>query len=179
MQRIAPTEAVWNVYESPLGPLTLEASSRGLTSIAFPGRRHCRRDEMRSPATLAPAIRQLGAYFAGERRAFDLDLDLTGDPLSIRIWSELCAVPYGGTTTYGELGRRVGLEDARVVGRLVGSTPVPIVIPCHRVIGADGSLRGYGGGLHRKRALLALERRGVACSYDVPSWVHEQLELIS
>jgi methylated-DNA-[protein]-cysteine S-methyltransferase len=111
---------------------------------------------------------QLEEYFAGERRRFDVDLDLRGTPLQLLVWERLREIPYGSTVSYGELAGRVdatafpvGLEPwerVRAVAAEVGRTPTPIVVPCHRVIGADGSLTGYGGGLERKRALLDLER---------------------
>ncbi len=177
-----PAVEVWDVFESPLGPLTLAATDRGVRSVAFP-RRNARNDESRrSPATLAPVVRQLEEYFAGERTAFDLRLDITGaagDPLALRVWNELRRIPYGSTTTYGALGAAIGRANAREVGARVGGTPVPIVIPCHRVIGADGSLTGYGGGLHRKKQLLLLERRGTGNPGPLPAWAHEQLGLLA
>jgi methylated-DNA-[protein]-cysteine S-methyltransferase len=149
----------WNIYESPLGPLTLRASERGLTGIAFPGRDEGLDERDRDPAVLAPAIAQIEEYFGGRRTAFDLPLDLAGSPLSERVWRELAAIPYGTTISYGELAERVGRPDiVRAVAAAVGRTPVPIVVPCHRVVAADGALTGYRGGLHRKRALLDLER---------------------
>lgn len=112
-------------------------------------------------------VDQLNAYFAGERQAFELDLDLRGAPLKRAVWGQLLAIPYGTTTTYGELAGRIdeALYDPelepykrpRIVGAAIGSNPVPVVVACHRVIGADGSLTGYFGGLQRKRLLLELE----------------------
>jgi methylated-DNA-[protein]-cysteine S-methyltransferase len=155
----------WTVYESPIGALTLIGGPRGLTDVRFP-------DDSPRPADVAErpmswAVAQLAEYFAGERREFELALDLQGAPLQQRVWQLLREIPYGATTTYGELAAQIddalypdGLEThlrARVVGAAVGRTPTPVVVPCHRVIGADGSLTGYGGGLSRKRALLELE----------------------
>ena len=110
---------------------------------------------------------QLREYFAAERRAFGLDLDLRGDPLQLLVWSALREIPYGDTVSYGELTDRIDgsafpaelepWERVRLVGATIGQTPTPILVPCHRVIGADGSLTGYGGGIERKRALLELE----------------------
>ncbi|HET9164175.1 MAG TPA: methylated-DNA--[protein]-cysteine S-methyltransferase [Solirubrobacterales bacterium] len=110
---------------------------------------------------------QLDAYFAGELRAFDLDLELRGDPFQRLVWERLLEIPFGETTSYGELARSIdasaypaGLEPyrrPRLVGATLGRNPIPVVVPCHRVIGADGSLTGFGGGLERKRALLELE----------------------
>jgi methylated-DNA-[protein]-cysteine S-methyltransferase len=112
-------------------------------------------------------ISQLDAYFAGERRAFELDLDLHGKPLQRKVWQQLLEIPYGKTTTYGEVAAEIdeALYDAelepykrpRVVGAAIGHNPVPVVVPCHRVIGADGSLTGFFGGLERKRLLLGSE----------------------
>jgi methylated-DNA-[protein]-cysteine S-methyltransferase len=153
--------SAWDVHESPLGPLTLFASPGGaLTGLAFPGRATGLDERHRDRAALANATTQLDAYFAGERRAFDLPLDLSGTPFQQRVWAELQKIPFGSTVSYTELAERIGRTDiVRAVGAAVGRTPVPIIVPCHRVLGADGSLTGYGGGLQRKRALLDLERR--------------------
>jgi methylated-DNA-[protein]-cysteine S-methyltransferase len=162
---IANEELRWTVYESPIGPLTLIAGPRGLAGIQFPG--SSRRLPAAARRSMPAAVDQLDAYFAGEGRAFELGLDLHGDPLQSEVWRRLLEIPYGTTTTYGEIAGRIdaslyqpGLESykrARVVGAAIGRNPVPIVVPCHRVIGADGSLTGYYGGLDRKRALLELE----------------------
>jgi len=144
---------VWDVYESPIGPLTLHAGERGLTQIWF-GRRP---GETRNRAALAGVVAQLEQYFAREREEFDLQLDLSGTPFQVAVWERLRQIPYGTTVSYGEVGRSVGHGDARAIGAAVGQTPVPIVVPCHRVIGADLSLTGYGAGLDKKQALLALE----------------------
>jgi methylated-DNA-[protein]-cysteine S-methyltransferase len=158
----------WYVHESPLGPLTITAGPAGLTAIRFPGGGDALEEAARSP--MPDVVSQLDRYFAGELRAFDLGLDLRGRPLERIVWDLLLEIPYGETTTYGELAARIepdaypdDLEEylrPRLVGAAVGRTPTPIVVPCHRVIGADGSLTGYGGGLHRKRALLDLEQAG-------------------
>jgi O-6-methylguanine DNA methyltransferase len=109
-------------------------------------------------ARCAAVARELAEYFAGRRRDFTLAVDPPGTPFQRQVWSELARIPYGGTLSYGELARRVGRPSAsRAVGAANGANPIPIVLPCHRVIGADGSLTGYGGGLPIKRALLALE----------------------
>lgn len=155
----------WTVYESPLGPLTIVAGPAGIRNVHFPGR-SLRLDESdRQP--MAEVVDQLDAYFAAERGAFELDLDLRGTPLQMRVWERLREIPYGETTTYGELAGRIddslypdGLEPYQRVRRAaaeIGRTPTPILVPCHRVIGVNGSLTGYGGGLERKRALLELE----------------------
>ena len=156
----------WTVYESPIGPLTLVAGPRGLTAVEFPGRRRLPAGAERRP--LPEPTRQLDAYFAGELREFDLPLDLQGTPLELAVWRALLEIPYGETASYGEQAARIDpslfdpdvepWQRARVVGAANGRNPIAIVIPCHRVVGADGSLTGYGGGLERKRALLDLER---------------------
>jgi O-6-methylguanine DNA methyltransferase len=137
---------------------------------------------------LATVTAQLAEYFAGERRGFEVDLDLRGTPLQLRVWELLRRIPYGATTSYGELTEQIdaalfpaALEPwrrVRAVGTEIGRTPTPIVVPCHRVIGADGSLVGYGGGLERKAALLALERAHVVGEVPVPDWGDQQLALI-
>jgi methylated-DNA-[protein]-cysteine S-methyltransferase len=161
------TEIGWTVCEGPVGPLTVVAGAAGIRGVWFEGQapRLERQDRREMPAVAA----QLGEYFAGERRGFELDLDLRGEPLQLAIWGQLREIPYGETTSYGELTRRVDpalfpaeLEPyrrVRLAAGAIGRTPTPILVPCHRVIGADGSLTGYGGGLDRKRALLELERR--------------------
>jgi len=149
--------------ESPLGPLLLAADDTGLRNIDFVnGKRTARPDPTwhRDPGPLQAPIRQLRAYFAGELETFDLPLAPAGTAFQLGVWRRLCEIPYGDTISYGELARRVGNPKAsRAVGLANGSNPIPIVIPCHRVIGSDGKLTGYGGGLPIKEKLLALERR--------------------
>jgi methylated-DNA-[protein]-cysteine S-methyltransferase len=157
--------ASWTVYESPIGPLTLVAGLGGLTAVDFPGRNRVPAGGERR--SLPEAERQLDAYFAGELREFDLPLDLQGTPLELAVWRALLEIPYGETASYGEQAARVDpslfdpdvepWQHPRVVGAANGRNPIAIVVPCHRVVGADGSLTGYGGGLERKRALLDLE----------------------
>jgi methylated-DNA-[protein]-cysteine S-methyltransferase len=144
------------VLDTPIGPLGLVASARGLQSVRFHGRGTPREDA--SPV-LAEATRQLAAYFAGELVEFDVPLDLQGTEFQRRCWLALATIPYGQTVSYGEQARRLGLgsDAARAVGAANGQNPLPIVLPCHRVIGADGSLTGFGGGLHVKRFLLEHE----------------------
>jgi methylated-DNA-[protein]-cysteine S-methyltransferase len=114
----------------------------------------------RSPGPFAEVTRQLGEYFSGERTAFELQLALAGTAFQQRVWDELRAIPYGQTISYGALARRIGQPTAsRAVGLANGKNPVAIIVPCHRVVGADGSLAGYGGGLDRKRFLIALEQQ--------------------
>jgi methylated-DNA-[protein]-cysteine S-methyltransferase len=155
------TNTIWSTYESPLGRLTLVAGPRGLCSISFPGggapQQH--RETAPDPDALADVTGQLDEYFAGERRTFDLALDLDqGTPFARSVWAEIARIPYGSTTSYGAIARAIGrIDRVRGVGSAVGRTPVPIVVPCHRVIGTTGDLVGYGGGLARKQALLELE----------------------
>ena len=144
-----------------VGGLRLAADEQGLREIAFwkgaeeplsaPGWR-------RANDPFREAVEQLGAYFAGELRRFDLLLAPAGTPFQLEVWTALRAIPYGETVTYGEIAGRLGRPGAqRAVGAANGRNPIPIVIPCHRVVGADGSLTGFGGGLPIKRRLLALE----------------------
>ena len=148
---------------SPVGPLRLMADDAGLRRIDFVnGRSPVRSDPhwRESAEYLGETVRQLLAYFAGELEAFDLPLVPQGTPFQLAVWKRLCEIPYGETISYGELARRVGNPNAsRAVGLANGSNPIPIVIPCHRVIGSNGKLTGYGGGLPIKEKLLALERR--------------------
>ena len=145
-----------SVVDSPIGPLGLIASDSGLRAVLFDGGRI--RAEGSSPV-LDEADRQLEAYFEGELVTFDLPLELHGTEFQRRCWLALAAIPYGQTVSYGEQARRLGLgsDAARAVGAANGQNPLPLVLPCHRVIGADGSLTGFGGGLHVKRFLLEHE----------------------
>lgn len=146
------------VYQSPLGPLTLVGGPGGLRALHFPETSLSLDDTGRDGELLAPVVDQLDAYFAGRRVRFEVGLDLTGTPFQLRVWRELMDIPYGTTLSYGDLARAIGRPDrARAVGAAVGRTPVPIIIPCHRMVAADGALTGYRGGLARKRALLDLE----------------------
>jgi methylated-DNA-[protein]-cysteine S-methyltransferase len=168
----------WEIVQTPLGPLTLLAGERGLTGLAFPGQAGALAERDRDRDALAEAAGQLEAYFAGKRQAFDVPLELTGTPFQERVWRALRQVPYGATVTYTELARRVGRPDiVRAVGGAVGRTPVPIIVPCHRVLGANGALTGYGGGLQRKEALLDLERRGVEGLGPEPMWMPRELTI--
>src|SRR5262245_14608557 len=155
----------WSHYDSPIGRLTLVAGERGLRELHFPGRGPALDASGRDPELLRDVCAQLEEYFAGERETFDFALDLAGTPFRKRVWEALRNIPYGEITTYGKLARELGVRDtdvpaAQKVGWAIGATPVPIVIPCHRVVAGDGSLTGYRGGLHRKRALLAFEAGG-------------------
>ena len=144
------------VLDTPIGPLGLVASDSGLRAVLFDGAR-IRREG--SSAVLDEAERQFAAYFAGELVEFDLPLELEGTDFQQRCWLALASIPYGQTVSYGEQARRLGLgpDSARAVGAANGHNPLPIVLPCHRVIGANGSLTGFGGGLHVKRFLLEHE----------------------
>ena len=144
--------------ESPVGPLLLEADEQGLKRVAFSTVEQGIR--LPAPEPLQSAVSQLRAYFAGDLRAFDLPLKLAGTPFQLSVWRALQDIPYGETTSYGELARRVGTpKGSRAVGLANGANPIAIVVPCHRVIGSNGKLTGYGGGLDNKQTLLALERR--------------------
>ena len=144
------------VVDTPIGPLGLVATDAALQSVLFGGGRI--RPEGSSPV-LDEAARQLDAYFAGALVAFDLPLELNGSEFQRGCWLALASIPYGQTVSYGEQARRLGLgnDAARAVGAANGQNPLPIVLPCHRVIGADGSLTGFGGGLDVKRFLLEHE----------------------
>jgi len=148
---------------SPLGPLRLSAVEAGLTGIWLPGERPRGFPDPAGrpdPAPFAEVRRQLDAYFAGELRAFDLRLAPRGTPFQQEVWRALGTVPFGRTVSYAEIARRIGRPDAvRAVGAANGRNPIPIVIPCHRVIGSDGRLVGYGGGIGVKAALLEHEEQ--------------------
>lgn len=162
-------DAVWTVRDSPIGELLLAARGGGLTAVFFDAHKdgkdvrpevaqRGRRDD--DDPLLHRAATQLAEYFARERRAFDLPLNPEGSRFAQRVWAALCDIPYGETASYGDIAKRLGLlpSASRAVGMANGANPISIVVPCHRVIGADGSLTGYGGGLERKRFLLDLER---------------------
>jgi methylated-DNA-[protein]-cysteine S-methyltransferase len=146
------------IVATPIGDLMLTGGPRGLTAVHLPGRHPEPAGLRHDPGALAEAARQLGEYFAGRRTTFELDLDPRGTAFEQRVWRALLDIPFGSTTTYGELARALGTpRGARAVGLANGRNPLAIVVPCHRVIGSDGRLTGYAGGLERKQALLALE----------------------
>ncbi len=155
------TETLTTIVGSPVGTLTLEAQDGCLVGLHLEEQRHptvppprSRRDDGRFDEIRT----QLDEYFAGERTAFEVPLRLEGTEFQRRVWDALCRIPYGETISYGELARRVGNPKAsRAVGLANGRNPVAIIVPCHRVIAADGTLGGYGGGLGRKTVLLDLE----------------------
>ena len=159
---------VYTTVDSPVGELLLvgETGADGgvvLTALSMPGRRNARRIEpgwTRDPAVFTDVTERIAAYFAGERVAFDFAYGPAGTAFQQRVWDALDAIPYGTTTTYGVLAAQLGVprEEVRAVGAAIGANPILLLRPCHRVIGADGALRGYAAGLDRKRALL--EREG-------------------
>ncbi len=158
------TPVYFSDLASPVGTLILSATDRGLLSVSMPiGRRPLagRAAWIRDDDRLTLACRQLQEYFAGARTVFDLELDLTaGSDFQQRVWTALLSVPYGQSVSYAEIARRIDEPKApRAVGVAIGSNPVAIIVPCHRVIGANGTLTGYAGGLERKRYLLALEQK--------------------
>lgn len=153
------------IVDSPIGPLTIVAQDGSISALYMDAQRHAPGAEALGlpgepdEEPFATAAGQLAAYFAGELTEFDLPLAPAGTDFQRRVWNGLRAIPYGQTISYGELARRVGNPAAsRAVGLANGRNPIAIVVPCHRVIGTDGSMTGYGGGLDRKRFLLALER---------------------
>ncbi|HVO37549.1 MAG TPA: methylated-DNA--[protein]-cysteine S-methyltransferase [Spirochaetia bacterium] len=160
--RASEEKLAYTYVESPVGRLLLAGDDRGLWILGFADGRDPVRPadawrEARGP--LAEAARQLDVYFRRELRAFDLALHPVGSEFQLSVWNALPTIPYGETLSYGELARRVGRPAAvRAVGAANGANPIAIVLPCHRVIGSDGKLVGYGGGLPNKVKLLALER---------------------
>ena len=149
--------------ESPYGGMLLTASERGLTGVYFDRQKYYPRvgaewELGRTHAVLKAARKQLKEYFSGKRRDFDLPLDPAGTPFQRSVWRQIAKVRFGKTVSYGELARRTGRPgSARAAGAATGRNPIGIVVPCHRIVGANGSLTGYAGGLDRKRALLELE----------------------
>lgn len=161
-------------WASPVGVLTLVADDRNrLARLEFPespeasGPTPTPTDQI--PAgVLTETVRQLDEYFAGSRREFELDLAPKGTAFQLAVWDALLAIPYGATASYGEIAREIGRPNAvRAVGQANGRNPLAIVVPCHRVIGSDHSLTGYGGGIDRKRFLLALEGAAITPTLDL------------
>nr|WP_245687479.1 methylated-DNA--[protein]-cysteine S-methyltransferase [Peterkaempfera griseoplana] len=151
------------VVDSPCGPLTLVARDGALAGLYMHGQRHRPAQESFGPRTRLPVLarvaEQLDAYFAGDLTRFDLDLSLDGTAFQRSVWAGLLTIPYGMTVSYRELAEQLGQPGAsRAVGLANGRNPIGIIVPCHRVVGANGSLTGYGGGLDRKRWLLEFER---------------------
>jgi methylated-DNA-[protein]-cysteine S-methyltransferase len=165
---------IYRRLQTPVGELLLTASDTALTGVYFPTSRRgpppthradWTEDAGQGPAgptgeMLARAVQQLNEYFAGQRTTFDLPLEAMGSVFEHRVWKALRSIPYGTTTSYGDVAKRLGDPSAtRAVGSANGKNPIPIIIPCHRVLGANGDLTGFGGGLDRKRWLL--EHEGV------------------
>jgi methylated-DNA-[protein]-cysteine S-methyltransferase len=151
----------FRTVDSPVGPLTLAGRDGRLMHLRMidqtyePSHDGWQRDDVAFP----DAVGQLESYFAGERFEFDIELELVGTPFQRNVWAALLTIPYGETRSYGEIAAQIGSPGAfRAVGLANGHNPIGIIVPCHRVIGSNGSLTGYGGGLDRKRALLALEK---------------------
>jgi methylated-DNA-[protein]-cysteine S-methyltransferase len=167
----------YDVADSPVGPLFLAVTERGLCRISYDPQPERNAEELarifgarvlRVPRSVDPVRRELDEYFEGRRDRFDLPVDLRGRADFTRtVLEELARVPYGEVTTYGELAARTGRpRAARAVGTVMNRNPIPIVLPCHRVIGSTGSLVGYGGGLERKRQLLELEHADLRLDVD-------------
>lgn len=160
-----PATQIQHRIASPIGPLLLASDGAALTGIWMQGTfdGHVESEAVFAPCDdplLAEAARQLVAYFDGRLQQFDLPLTAHGSEFEEQVWAALRAIPYGATVSYGEIARRVGQPGAaRAVGMANNRNPLPIVVPCHRVIGADGSMTGFGGGIARKRWLLAHEAR--------------------
>jgi methylated-DNA-[protein]-cysteine S-methyltransferase len=161
-------EFTQSTVASPIGPLTLVAAGGALAGVYMDAQRHLPAVVASArPASqgldaipLAAAASQLAEYFAGRRTEFDLPVEMAGTDFQRRVWAALREIPYGETVSYGELARELGQASAsRAVGLANGKNPVSVIVPCHRVVGSDGSLTGYGGGLDRKRFLLDLEQR--------------------
>jgi methylated-DNA-[protein]-cysteine S-methyltransferase len=151
------TATLYDIVGSPIGELLLVGDGESLTGLDF-GPADVRPGWRREPGAFADASDQLGAYFAGDLRTFDLPLAPTGTRFQRQVWDALTAIPYGETTSYGELAESIGRPgSARAVGAANGRNPIAIVVPCHRVIGADRTLTGYAGGLDAKLTLLTLE----------------------
>ena len=175
----------YTLWQGPLGPMVLAATARGLSGIWFEGQRHEPSQQLYGNAAwaeadghplLQAATGQLQQYLRGERDGFDLPLDLSGGtPFQQAVWQALLAIGRGATRSYGELSQHLGRPRAvRAVGAAVGRNPLSVVVPCHRVLGADGSLTGYAGGLDRKAALLALENELASAQASLLSHSHDK-----
>ena len=147
------------LYDSPIGPLTMVFSEKGLMCLSFGNWE----EEGTAAGELAEQVSaQLDAYFSGQRKGFSVPLDLHGSPFQKQVWEKLLEIPYGQTETYGEVAKALGKPGAaRAVGMAFNRNPVPVIVHCHRVLGASGDLTGYGGGLDKKVFLLSLERQNL------------------
>ena len=142
-------------YDSPIGLIEIGGTPDGITSLLFVEER---RPDVTSNVVCAEGVRQISEYFAGSRQEFDLPILLEGTDFQRQVWTELTVIPFGQTVSYGDLARAIGKPSAvRAVGAANGDNPISIIVPCHRVIGSDGGLTGYGGGLERKQWLLKHE----------------------
>lgn len=167
-QAVPATPVRWMVVPSPVGDLLLTTDGEGLTGVHFTPYdellERCRAEGRRHAAhpVLSATAQQLAEYFADDRREFDLPLAPAGTEFQRQVWEVLREIPYAAVWSYGRIAERLGLPPggSRAVGLANGANPIPIIVPCHRVIGADGSLTGFGGGIERKRFLLDLERGG-------------------
>ncbi len=158
-----PSGLSYGYFDSPVGPLLVAGDAKQVHLIGFPNGSRKKQPESgwrRDDAPLQEIYRQLEAYFAGELTEFDLSPCFSGTAFQNKVWKALCDIPFGETISYGELASRIGQPTAsRAVGAANGANPIPIVVPCHRVIGSDDSLTGFGGGIETKRFLLAHEQR--------------------
>ncbi|MFV9635497.1 methylated-DNA--[protein]-cysteine S-methyltransferase [Mycobacterium neumannii] len=155
----------FRVVDSPVGPLTLAGKDTRLRHLRMVDQTYepSREGWVPDDGAFPEAVAQLEAYFAGELTEFNLELDMVGTVFQRKVWAALLTIPYGETRSYGEIARQIGAAGAfRAVGLANGHNPIGIIVPCHRVIGANGSLTGYGGGLDRKRALLDMEKSRVS-----------------
>jgi len=163
MGKTVTSAIFYATFESPVGPLLLAGDCQALRSVTFKSSKRSappRADWKPGKEPFAEVIRQLQAYFRGELRKFDLPLAMEGTEFQLRVWNALRTIPYGETISYAQLAERIGNPKAvRAVGLANGSNPIPIIVPCHRVIGSDGSLTGFGGGLSTKKKLLELENK--------------------
>jgi methylated-DNA-[protein]-cysteine S-methyltransferase len=153
----------YTMFESPVGPLLLAGDSSALRRVSFESSKRSpilQADWKQNRSAFTEVIRQLQDYFRGELKEFNVPLAMEGTEFQLRVWNELRAIPYGETISYAQLAERIGNPQAvRAVGLANGSNPIPIIVPCHRVIGSDGSLTGFGGGLSTKKKLLDLESK--------------------
>jgi methylated-DNA-[protein]-cysteine S-methyltransferase len=184
--RSTTMSTAWTTFESPHGVLTLTGGNGVLRRLYFHGQAPSLAQRERDPASFAQACAQLAQYFAGERRTFELDLDFDGVGTAVQrsVWRALQRIPYGETTTYGRLAGELGIvgsgdsPPARIAGAAIARTPIPIVVPCHRVVASTGALTGYLGGLRLKQALLELEGADAALALPRSQTVRQQLSLL-